>query len=129
MKTVFEAVYSRFTGSELDAAIEGRLYPMQAPVGTSAPLVISTITSETSTYGFTSSFITALVELSVYATDPVAMNAIADKVFSLYDDCKLSGLVGYDQVGPMSRDFATPLIVENVYRYIIEYRLNLQKQG
>ena len=126
MKTIFEAFYAKIQGSALSAAIGGRYYPIEAPIGTAAPYVVSSIISELPRYALAHIFNDVLIELSVCATDATTMHTISELVFALFDRSYLT-LSGYEQVGPMDRDSGQPLIMDGVYRYIIEYRLNLKK--
>ena len=127
MKTIFDALYAKVQGSALSAAIGGRYYPIEAPIGTAAPYVVASIISELPRYALAHIFTDVLIEISVFAIDAATMHTVSELVFSLFDRSFLSGLVGYEQVGSMDRDSGQPLIMDGVYRYIIEYRLNLKK--
>ena len=127
MKTIFDALYAKLQGSPLSVAIGGRYYPIQGPVGTAVPYCVASIISELPRYALAHIFNDVLIEISVFATDATTMHTVSELVFSLFDRSTLSGLVGYEQVGPMDRDSGQPLIMDGVYRYIIEYRLNLKK--
>lgn len=126
MKTIFDGIYTKLAGSVLLGAVGGRYYPMQAPVGTPAPYLVASIISELPRYELSHTFVSILIEFSVVADDMTTMHQISEHVFSLFDDANLA-LIGYVQVGLMERDSAQPLIIDGVYRYIIEYRLQLEK--
>jgi len=126
MKTVLDGLYTKFTGSALSTAIGGRYFPIQAPVGTAAPYVVASIISEVPRYELSHTWNDVLIEISVCATDATTMHTISELVFTLFDECQIT-LTGYQQVGPMERDIAQPLIEDGVYRYIIEYHLLLKK--
>ena len=127
MKTVFEALYSKLSGSALTAAIGGRWYLIEAPVGSTVPLCVVSIISEFNDHGLQITFVDTLIEISVVADDITSMHTVAELVYTLFDNSTLTGLSGYEQVGPMDRENGQPLIEDGVYRYIIEYRLMLKK--
>ena len=127
MKTVFEALYSKLSGSTLTAAIGGRWYPIEAPVGSTVPLCVVSIISALNDHGMQLTFVDLLIEISVVADDVTSMHAVAELVYSLFDNSTLTGLSGYEQVGPMDRENGQPMIEDGIYRYIIEYRLMLKK--
>jgi len=127
MKTVFDALYAKVQGSALWTAIGGRYFPIQIPEGTVLPCVVASIITETSTHELSHTFADILIEFSVLATSALSMHTVSEHLFTLYDRSYLTGLSGYVQLGPMDRDNAQPLISDGVYRYIIEYRLQLKK--
>ena len=127
MKGIFEALYTKTAGSAMSAAVGGRFYPIQAPIGTPMPYIVTSIIAETPTYMLNHIFIDVLIEISVFASNATTMHDISELVFALYDRSTLPAMTGYQQVGPMDRDQAQPLIMDDVYRYVIEYRLNLKK--
>jgi hypothetical protein len=127
MKTIFDALYTKISGSALSTAIGGHYYPIQAPVGTPVPFVVGSIITETTTFALSHTFVDVLIEMSVCATDATTMHTISALVFTLFDETTLSGLSGYTQLGTLEREAAQPIIEDGVYRYIIEYRLRLKK--
>jgi len=127
MKTVFDALYTMVSGSALDTAVGGRYFPIEAPVNTASPLVVASIIAETSRHELSYMFVDVLIEFSVIANNLTTMHTVSELVFSLFDDCTLTGITNYRQLGPMQREIAQPLIEDSVYRYAIEYRLKLQK--
>lgn len=127
MKTVFDALYTKFVGSQLDTAVSGRYFPVEAPANTASPCVVASIIAETSRHELSYTFIDVLIEFSVLADNITTMHTVSEYVFSLYDDSTLTGILNYRQIGPMEREIAQPLIEDGVYRYAIEYRLKLQK--
>ena len=127
MKTVFEALYSKLSGSALNTAIGGRWYPIEAPVGSAVPLCVVSIISEMNDHGLQLTFVDTLIEISVIADDITSMHTVSELVYTLFDNSTLTGISGYEQVGPMDRENGQPLIEDGVYRYIIEYRLLLKK--
>ena len=127
MKAIFEAIYTKTAGSAMSTAVGGRFYPIQAPISTPMPYIVASIIAETPTYMMTHIFFDVLIEISVFASNATTMHDISELVFALYDRSTLPAIAGYQQVGPMDRDQAQPLIMDDVYRYVIEYRLNLKK--
>jgi len=125
MKTVFEAIYQHLQGSAVDAVIGGRMFPIQAPSGTASPYVVFSIISELPRYALSHTFTDLLIEISVCADDATTMHNIAELVFTLFDNSELN-LDGFYQVGTLERDSGQPLIMDGVYRYIIEYKLYLK---
>lgn len=126
MKTVYDGLYTKFLGSTLAGFINGRYFPIEAPVGTIAPYVVGTIISELPRYELSHTFISVLIEFSVCATDFTTMNTISELVKDLFDDANLA-LTGYAQVGLMEMDSAQQIVQDGVYRDVIEYRLELEK--
>lgn len=127
MKTIFDALYTKFLGSALDTAVGGRYFPIEAPIGTDSPLVVASIISETPSHELSYTFVDVLIEISAIADNITTMHSVSELVFSLFDKCTLSGILNYRQLGPMEREIAQPLIEDGVFRYAIEYRLSLQK--
>jgi len=127
MKTVFDALYSKISGSALSTAIGGRWYPIEAPVGAAVPLCVVSIISALNDHGMQLTFVDLLIEISVVADDVTSMHTVAELVYALFDNSTLTGLSGYEQVGPMDRENGQPMIEDGIYRYIIEYRLMLKK--
>ena len=129
MKTVRDALNAKITGSALSAAIGGRYFPTVAPIGTAAPYVVASIISELPTYKLSHMFVDVLIEFSACAApgDITAANTISGLVRSLFDDCQLSGLSGYMQVGLMEWYHGYELNEETSYRYVNEYNLQLKK--
>lgn len=127
MKTIFDALYTKFLGSQLDTAVSGRYFPIEAPANTASPYVVASIIAETARHEMSYTFIDVLIEISAIAGDIATMHTVSEYVFSLFDDSTLSGILNYRQIGPMEREIAQPLIEDGIYRYAIEYRLKLQK--
>lgn len=125
MKTVFDALYTKFTGSALSVAVGGRYFETEAEPGTALPYVVASIISDLPRHELSHTFVDLLIEISVVAVDLPGMYTVTALAHTLFDNCALS-LSGWQQVGLFTWDSETPLKEDGGRRNVIEYRLQLK---
>lgn len=127
MKTIFEAIYSRFVeSSSLYAAVSGNMYPLEAPIGTPVPFIISDIESEEYERNLSYTFGQIVLEFSVYDTDLSRASDVANFLVSAFDRYTLP-LTGYADIGGLDLEFVQPLVYESTYHYVVQFRADIQK--
>ena len=127
MKPLFIAIHGKFTGSALAAALTGGLHTPEAPGGTAVPYGVFFSPAGHTSYNFTSTFDSVVVQFSFYAGDNLAAHDLCMTAMALFDDCTLSP-TGYQ--GDLFERQAPPRVLKagNYYHGILEYRISLQKQ-
>ena len=127
MKTIFEAIYSRFVGSTaLHSAVSGNMYPLEAPVGTPVPFIISSIESEEYERSLSYTFGQIIIEFSVYDTYLLRASDVTNLLVSAFDRYVLP-LSGYTDIGGLDIEFVQPLVYESTYHYVVQLRADIQK--
>ena len=127
MKTVFEAIYARFLDSPaLKAAVDGNLFPLEAPVGTPVPFIIADIESAEYERSLSYTFGQLIIELSIYDTDIGRGSDVANLAVAAFDRYVLP-LSGYLDIGGLDVEFIQPMVYESTYHYVIQFRADIQK--
>lgn len=128
MKTVLEAVYAHFLASTaLFDAVEGKMYPIVAPTGTAAPLIVVSPITEVFDRQLRHEFGTIVLEFSVYSTNFNECGALADLVVGAYNTVFLP-LLGYQDYGSLELDAMYPVSQEEIFQYVVQFRLDVHKE-
>jgi hypothetical protein len=92
LKSIQKAIYTKFTGSTLQATYGDILFHASVPPGVRFPFIVFSKVTASPEKTFTETFKNRLVQFSIfsaYAT-PDEADDIIDAVESLYDECLLS---------------------------------------
>lgn len=130
MKTLFQAIASKFAGSALSTALGGRLYNTVAPQGAAFPYAVFLLVAGTPDWTFTEAQEESLIQFSLFDKSE-GVGPVCDAyelLTALFDDCKLSvtgwtHLYMHRQSQQLVKDEEDP----GVWHYIIEYRTFMEK--
>ena len=128
MKTVLEAVYTHFLASSaLHTAVNGKLYPIVAPTGTAAPFIVVSPITEVFDRQLSHEFGTVVLDFSVYSTNFSQCSDIANLVVAAFNTVFLT-LTGYQDYGSMELEAMYPVSQDEIFQYVIQFRLDVHKE-
>jgi hypothetical protein len=131
MKTLFDAIYSKFnTSNTFRAAIGGRFYIGEAPDGAVFPYAVYNLITNIPDHYFDSDTIEEpTVQISIYSEDygAAAIGIIAGYCKTLFDDASLS-VTGYGFLSFIrSRESLLREPDNLVWNYSVDYEIRLSK--
>lgn len=127
MKPLFQAIYTKYSGSSLPASLTGGLHCIEAPMGTSTPYGVYSMPSGVTDFTFDTHFENILIQFDIYADTNSAVQDLCEAWKTVFDDCQLT-VTGFD-FHKMEREFMMPMsnAEEFYYRYMLQYRILLHQ--
>ena len=127
MQVLFTGIYSKFNGNAaLKAAVTG-MYFNKAIQTAIMPYIVYHKISGRPDYTFTEDMENTLIQFNIYDSNSssVTVNDIFEKLKTCYDWCPLT-VTGWDSIY-MKREFDDLTQENDVWRYLVQYRLEIQK--
>jgi hypothetical protein len=131
MQELLTGIYSRYSGASgasLRAALTGGLHLEQAPQGTALPYATYQIITGRPEFMLQETHEMVSVQFDIYAATNASRQTLYGLLTALYDDSRPS-VSGYT-CHIVERTFQQPLRdgeQSEVFRYIVEYRVHLEK--
>ncbi len=129
MKVLFDAIYTKYTGSAtLVAANTGGLHREKVPQrGADTPFIAYHHIGGTNEDTFVEICGDHTIQFNIYADTASVMDDLFDKLTAVYDYCSLS-ITGYTHV-IMKRTFqhSEYIFAEEVWQYVVQYEIMTDK--
>jgi hypothetical protein len=131
MKVLFESLYTLFAPAgakpALHTALAGQMYLTEAPQNTSYPYAVYNMIANDYDWMFTEDLEEFLIQFSIFDDKASATNVTGyfDDLKTLYD-WAVPVVTGYQSVW-MIREFAELLRIDDIWHYIVQYRVLLKK--
>jgi hypothetical protein len=131
MQVLMNGIYNKFTGStgagSIYALLGGRVYPTEAPQEAAFPYSVYNLISDVPEYTFNETIENAVIQFNIFDDDKSVTNINTDftALTTLYDWSTLT-ITGYTSVY-MKRELSFVTREEDVWNYMIQYRLVFQK--
>ena len=137
MQVLFESLYNKFTGStgagSLYVELGGRLHFTEAPQGQTYPygvyILISDVPSWVFGTGSDTTMENCLIQFNLYDDDSSStdINTAFSALTALYDWCTDLNTSGYSNIY-MKREMSFLTRESDIFNYMIQYRLEIQKE-
>ena len=124
MKTLFEQVYSKYSATNALTAVLPRLYSTKGSQAASLPYAVFMLVSNAPRFTFSGIFDNALVQFNIYddiASGDATIHSIHTQLIAAFD--WYTPTDGDDQEYVFVRELEMLMEVEDVYQYVIEYRV------
>lgn len=126
MKTLFQAIYSEYSGSSLAASLTD-LYNTRAPDDAVYPYGVFTLVSNVQDFTFTEKFEDCLVQFSLFSdikSDSTQVCDLFELLKTVFDFLDLE-ISGYTTIS-IVRGIANLIKEKDVWHYAVTYRIVLQ---
>lgn len=129
MNVLFEAIYDEYAAdAALVAAVTG-LYNTTAPQDTDSPYLVMTLLIDDHEYTFNTDLDDTRIEFGIYSSDssPEEAGDIFELLKTCFDDAVLT-ITGYDSVIMVRENSNLIRTPDDMWHYVVEYRVLIQKQ-
>jgi len=135
MQTLFEAIYTRFTGDTDLAANASNIYNTKAPADAVYPYIVFSLVSDVQDFDSTNVLEDVLIQFNIFSNErsPAEVCALFEYLKGItvegtgYDFYELS-IDNYTSL-VLKRESATLIQVEDVWQYTVTYRCILNYTG
>ena len=127
MKELFTGIYSKYSGNEALKAVITGFYFSEAPQDAVMPYAVYHKISGRPDYTYTEDMENVLIQFNIYDdnSSSTTINDIYKKLTALFDWCGLT-VTGWNSIY-MKRELDMLTRENDVWNYMIEYRLEIQK--
>ena len=127
MQVLFQGIWNKFNGNAALKAAVTNMYFNKAIQTAIMPYIVYHKISGRPDYTFTEDMENTLIQFNIYDSNSssVTVNDIFEKLKTCYDWCSLT-VTGWDSIY-MKREFDDLTQENDVWRYLVQYRLEIQQ--
>lgn len=127
MQVLFEGIYTKFSNTPLSGAVTNRMYIAEAPQGSTYPYIVYHKISGVPSHTYTEDMENTLIQFNIYSdnSSSITVNDIFEKLKTCFDWCTLD-VDGWNSIY-MKREFDELERTNDIWRYLCQYRLEIQR--